>query len=139
MHIKEGYGVANACTVDNDTKLRNDQIITRGKCKNQLSSRLFNASPYLFRGELEPDTESRIRQGEFNNKNKTCDLLSEKSLDVFTPMLPCLKENIQDDKHIIPTWARGGEHTRDHIKQQGFLERNGYVKKNNVWLKKNCN
>jgi hypothetical protein len=65
---------------------------------------------------------------------------SGKGFDVFTPLIPCLKSTIQDVKHIVPPdqWVRGGEHTRDHVKQKRFLERNGYVYENNVWKKKNC-
>ena len=141
MHIKEGYGFTNGCFVDNDTELRNKQIMTHGKCKNQLSARVFQAVPDLGHSGFEPVIESRVTQGEDTTEKKSCDVNSGKGFDVFTPLIPCLKSTIQDVKHIVPPneWTRGGEHTRDHIKQKRFLERNGYVFENNIWKKKNCN
>ena len=139
MHIKEGYGFTNACTVDNDTKLRNNQIMTHGKCKNQLNTRLFKAGPDLSQGGFHSVVESRLTQGESTGQKKSCEVTSGKGFDVFTPMIPCLKDSIQDVNHIVQPWVRGGEHTRDHIKQKRFLERNGYVFEDNVWKKKKCN
>jgi hypothetical protein len=139
MHIRDGYGFTSACLVDNDTNLRNKQAITHGKCKNQLNTRLFQAVPDLGNGVFHPILESRLTQGELTGEKKSCEVTTGKGFDVFTPMLPCLKETIQDVKHIVPQWVRGGEHTRDHIKQKSFLERNGYVFEENAWKKKNCN
>jgi len=138
MHFKEGYGVTNACFIDHDTSMRNNQIITHGKCKNQVTTRLFQGVPDMSRGGFEPIIESRITQGEKTDVGKSCEPTKGKGFDVFTPLIPCLKDSIQNVDHIVPTWVRGGEHTRDHIKQKQFLERNGYVLKDKIWEKKSC-
>jgi hypothetical protein len=136
MYIKEGYGFTNACFVDHDTKLRNKQKITHGKCKNQLDTRIFHAVPDLFHGGFESVLESKLTQGESTGDKKSCASYNGKAFDVFTPLIPCLKDSVQSADHIIPKWVRGGEHTRDHVKQKAFLERNGYVMEGNIWKKK---
>lgn len=137
---REGYGFANACHIDNDSSMRADlKTITHGKCKNQLSSRLFQAVPDLAHGGFESLLESRLTQGQTTGKHKSCENNSEKTFDVMTPMIPCLKKEVQNVEHIVPTkWVRGGEHTRDHIKQKDFLEANGYVFDDKVWKKREC-
>jgi hypothetical protein len=138
-NYREGYGVTNACHVDNDSKMRSEsKKLTHGKCKNQLSSRLFQAAPDLSHGGFESLLESRLTQGHSTGEKKSCEVTQGKGFDVMTPMLPCLKKQIQNVDHIVPTWVRGGEHTRDHINQKDFLENNGYVFDEKVWKKKTC-
>lgn len=139
-NYKEGYGMTNSCHVDDDSKMRTDEkVLTHGKCKNQLSSRLFQAVPDLSRGGFESLLESRLTQGQSTGLHKSCEVTSGKGFDTMTPLLPCLKKEVQNVEHIVPEkWVRGGEHTRDHIKQKDFLESNGYVFDEKVWKKKNC-
>ena len=139
MNVKEGYGNTNACFVDNDSSLRNEQKWTNEKCKNQLDTRLFHAVPDLSHGGFKAEIESKLTQGNDTNERKSCSVLSGKGLDVFTPLLPCLKDTIQNSEHIIPKWTWGGEHTRDHLKQKQFLKENGYVFDGKAWQKKYCN
>ena len=138
MNYKEGYGNTNSCHVDDDTKLRNNSEITHGKCKNQLSTRLFTSGPDLSVGGFEPILESRITQGESTFIDKACESYRGKGFNTMTPMLSCLEKEVQNPEHIIPTWVRGGESTRDHMKQKKFLEKNGYVFDKHVWQKKNA-
>lgn len=122
MTIRDGYGFTNACRVDNDSELRIDSNkINRDK--NQIFTRTFQAVPDLSKGDMNVDNESKIQQGELTFDDFQC---QGKPFDVFTPMLPCLKDNIQNPKHIIESWTRGGDTTRDTIKQKEFLEKNGY-------------
>lgn len=139
LHIKEGYGNTNGCFVDNDSMLRNEQKITNEKCKNQLDSRLFHAVPSLNHGGFHPVIESKLTQGEDTGEKKSCNVLSGKGLDVFMPMIPCLRDSIQNPDNIVPKWVNGGEHTRDFVNQREFLEENGYAFDGKAWRKKHCN
>jgi hypothetical protein len=137
MNYKEGYGFANSCHIDDDTKLRNNSKITHGKCKNQLSTRLFTSGPDLSVGGFEPVLESRITQGENTSlDSKVCESYNGKGFETMTPLISCLKKEVQNPEHIVPKWIRGGESTRDHMKQKEFLEKSGYVFDKNVWQKK---
>ena len=138
LHMKEGYGFTNSCLVDNDSMLRNKQTMTQGKCKNQLDTRLFHAVPDMSHGGFKAVIESKLTQGQDTGEKKSCDVLSGKGLDVFTPLIPCLKESVQNHNNIVPKWVRGGEHTRDHLKQKDYLKNNGYYFDGKVWRKKNC-
>jgi hypothetical protein len=133
MTIRDGYGFTNSCRVDQDSEMRIDSNkINRDK--NQMFTRTFQAVPDLSRGDINVDNESRIQQGEITFDDFQC---QGKPLDVFTPMLPCLRENIQNPDHLVESWVRGGETTRDTLKQKDFLEKNGY-RFDGESLKKQC-
>lgn len=122
MTIRDGYGFTNACQVDKDSSIRIDATkLKRGK--NQMFTRTFQAVPNLSKGDVNVESESRIQQGELTFDDFQC---TGKSFDVFTPMIPCLKENIQNPNNLIESWTRGGDTTRDTLKQKEFLEKNGY-------------
>lgn len=124
LRIRDGYGVINPCNIDEDSSMRIDRDLIRDKSRTQMFSRTFQAVPNLSRGNVNIDNESKIQQG-----NNTWNLLNcdEKQQDNFIPMIPCLANNIQNPNNIIQNWTRGGETTRDTIKQQEFLEKSGYV------------
>lgn len=118
LHIKEGYGVTNACLVDNDSSMRNDSKLTQYKCKNQLTTRTFPGGPHLNKSGFESVLDSRLTQGELNpSKQKSCEKYNGKGFDVFTPLIPCLRDSVQNVDNIVPTWTRGGEHTRIDLKE----------------------
>ena len=120
--IRGGVGYTTSCDVDNDSLLRIEQD-KKLRMRNQMFTRTFQAAPDLSRGDVNVVNESKIQQGANTLGAYNCD---EKPFDVFTPMLPCLAKSVQDVDHIIPQWQRGGESTRDTIKQKEFLEKNGY-------------
>lgn len=124
LRIRDGYGVINPCNIDKDSTLRIDRDLIRDRSRTQMLARTFQAVPNLSRGNVNVDNESKIQQGNDTWNTFNCD---EQQLNVFTPMIPCLANNIQNPNNIIEKWARGGETTRDTIKQQEFLEKNGYV------------
>jgi hypothetical protein len=138
--IRDGYGYANACVVDNDSKIRNGGQITNERFKTQLDSRVFKAVPSLNRGGLVPALESRLVQGEDTAQKRSCNVLSEVSTQqyVFLPMIDCLRDNVQNPTNIVPSWTWGGEPTRDVVRQQKFLEEQGYVFDGVAWRKKMC-
>jgi len=121
LHIKEGYGFTNSCLVDNDSTLRNESKLTQQRCKNQLSIRTFPGGPHLNKSGFESVIDSRLTQGELNpSKNKSCESYIGKGFDVFTPLIPCLRDSVQNVDNIVPTWKRGGEHTRINMKESNF-------------------
>lgn len=141
MHIKDGYGVTNMCLIDNDSKLRNDGGWNNPKEKVQLFTRVFQGVPNINKGGLNSVVEDKVTQGELNTIKKACDRISEKQFDVFTPLVPCLANNVQNTKHVIPEWQYGGvggAPTRSYIHQQKFLEASGYIFADGVWKKKYC-
>ena len=81
-HYREGYGVTNACHVDTDSKLRTEsKVLTHGKCKNQLSTRIFQAVPDLSHGGFESLLESRLTQGQLTGEKKSCEITNASSFE----------------------------------------------------------
>lgn len=139
-HYREGYGVTNACNIDKDSEFRTSKRLTHGRGKTQLNTRIFQAVPDMSNGGFESLLESRLTQGIRTAEKKSCEKTKGKGFDTMTPMIPCLRKTVQNPDHIVPTqWIRGGEPTRDHVKQKDFMERNGYVFDEKVWSKKECN
>ena len=130
MMLRDGYGNTNGCYVDNDSEIRKFNL-TSDKKRDILNSRMYRGGPNLSRGNTNPEVESKLIQG--NSTNYDC---PNRTLDVFMPMLPCLQSSIQDPGNIIEGWQRGGESTRDTLKQEDFLSKNGYIFDGKVWLKK---
>ena len=126
MVPNNGYGYSDSCNIDNDSRLRNGSELTAKNTLNQKYRKCgANNSP-----DCEDDVrslENRMRRGnDFGLKR--CDTVSEAStLDLqLTPMVKCLKDNIQNPNHIVPTWTWGGEPTRDALKQKEFLQGQGF-------------
>ena len=133
MNIRNGFGVASSCFVDEDSRIRRTNL-THGRAPTQLFQRTFQAVPDFSHGTVKPEMESRIQQGENTYNAQECDSAPMP----FMPMIDCLRQQIQNSEHIIPPWTRGGDHTRDTLKQKEFLEKNGYNFDGNVWSKRQC-
>jgi hypothetical protein len=113
LHYKNGYGVATPNLVDKDTDLRLNSMWTSEKAKTQMFHRFYLANPDLSRGVPKPGMESELMQGEDTaTVYRQCMRMSELGYDRFTPMIPCLKETIQDPDHIVLPFNRGGEDSR---------------------------
>jgi hypothetical protein len=134
MNIREGYGVTTGCLVDLDSKIRT-QDSTSDRTRNQLITRTFTAIPNLARGDTHPEIESKLQQGENTYNVEEC---QGHHIDSFIPMIPCLKDSIQNPSNIIESWTRGGDATRDTLKQSDFLNKNGYMFDGVAWSKKQC-
>jgi len=135
---RNGYGVANMCHIDDDSKMRNEAQMTHDRMKTQVFPRIFQGVPNFGRGGFVPNVESRLVQGEDTIIKKSCNQLSEVNYDRNIPLLPCLNDNVQNPNHIVPAWTWGGEPTRDNVRQTKFLEENGYQFDGQVWKKKFC-
>ena len=132
IHLKGsvGWGGEKGCLVDTDTNLRqNKERLTNKNEIYQITERLFKTTPSLTKGYFNVDVESVIRPGNFTTDQRPCGPLSGVTLgNQFTPMIPKLKEEIQDSNHIIPEdskqdWVRGGLPTRQMIRNKDYLRR----------------
>ena len=125
-----GWGGEKGCLVENDTDLRQnkDKLTNRNEI-HQIVERLFVTTPSLTKGHFDVDVESIIRPGDFTTDQRPCGPLSGVTLgNHYTPMIPKLKEEIQDPTHIIPEdsqrdWVRGGLPTRQMVRNKDYLRR----------------
>jgi hypothetical protein len=137
MHIKKGYGPTDKCVIDDDSKMRNDSLLTHSKDPQQIFGRVFTAVPSLNKGGLVVPVEDRVKQGEFKRLAKGCDNLSERQF-AFMPMIPCLAHSMQNADFVIPPFENGAP-TRSYIHQTKFLENNGYFKtEQGIWKRRVC-
>jgi hypothetical protein len=138
LWIKKGHGVSDKCVIDDDSKMRNDSLLTHGRDPNQLFGRVFTAVPSLNKGGLVVPVEDRVKQGQFKKNSKGCDNLSERQFAVFTPLIPCLAHSMQNADFVIPPFENN-QPSRDFIQQTRFLENNGYYKDGaGIWKRKVC-
>lgn len=127
----KGWIGEKGCLVDTDTKLRqNKDILTNERMIHQLIERPSLTTPNLVKGYHDVDVESVIRPGNRSNDQRSCNSLSGVSLlgNIFTPMIPKLREEVQKDIHIIPevnmrSWVRGGLPTRQMARNEDYLRR----------------
>ena len=140
---KDGYGWTsmNGCNIDNDSKLRNAKNLTNKRCINQLLERPFKTIPYMGRGMGNICIESKLLPSEDTFQNKSCNNLSGIYIDRFIPQIPCIRNTIQNPKNIIPedndkTWVRGGQPSRQVIRNKNYLKKCGFKFNKNHWSKK---
>jgi hypothetical protein len=125
-----GWIAEKGCLVDNDSGLRQDKDkLTNKKEINQIVERLFGTTPNISKGFHNVDVESVLISSNFSTDQKPCNSLAGVSIgNFFTPMVPKLKEEVQDPKHIIPEdsqndWVRGGLPTRQMVRNDDYLRR----------------
>ena len=102
---------------------------------HQLNPRFTQTVPYI-KGFLDVDVETKLISSDNTLQKRTCNVLSGNSLllNYFTPMIPKLKESIQDTNYIIPEdsleiWKRGGVSTRQLLREYTYDKK---CKDNNV-------
>jgi hypothetical protein len=132
--VRGGYGPL-ACNIEQELHIGE---ATLDPSKNQLCARVFGAPPDMRRGAGEPEIEDRVKQGSATNVHRSCNVLSEVTIDRFEPLIPCIERNIQNPSHIVPKWIRGGEPTRDVDHQKRFLSHIGYEYDGRAWYKRPC-
>jgi hypothetical protein len=125
-----GWSGELGCLVDNDSTLRqNKDRITNKREIHQLTERLSATTRNLTKGFYDVDAESVIRPGDFAKDQKPCMGVTEVTIgNYFLPMIPKLKTEVQDTKHIIPEdsqyeWVRGGLPTREMVRNEDYLRR----------------
>lgn len=128
--FRDGYGAGgmDGCKIDTDSLMKNGTIMTNPGCRQQLFSRPYLTVPYMGRGSGDSCVESPLQTGEDTFQRRECNTLSEVTLhNQFTPLLPCLKDNIQDARHLIQEdskkdWVRGGLPSRQIVKNKDYQQ-----------------
>ena len=125
-----GWSGEKGCLVDIDSQLReNKDRLTNKRQMFQLTERLSLTTPNLNKGFYDVDTESVIRPGDFTTDQRPCGPLSGVTIgNFFTPMIPKLKEEVQNPIHLIPEdskgdWVRGGLPTREMVRNDDYMRR----------------
>lgn len=133
LRYRDGFGNVNACTVDQDSELRNNSKLTNFREKEQLCTRWYQASPNIGKGGLIPNIESRLKSPEDTSDIKDCDILAERNFNRFIPMIGCLSGSIQNPENIILPFERGGKFTRDFVRDDEYLKKCGFVNNGTTW------
>lgn len=136
LRFKDGYGYTNSCVVEADSALRNQAQMTNDRVKNQLCVRWNKAVPDLGKGGLIPNVESVLKNAEDTSALRSCDKVTEKEFDRFIPLPGCLRNTIQDPKHIIMPFTRGGDITRNYVFSNEYLEKCGFAFNGQYYEKK---
>ena len=115
----------NDINTDSEFKLNEEQLTSdKNKCGKLLQARPYSTTPYMGSGKtcsLFPNVESKLKFSEITTVPKSINSLSGITIDRFTPLLPCIEDNVQDTKHIVPTmWVRGGADTRAVIRNVDY-------------------
>ena len=143
VQYRDGHGWTsiNGCNVDNDSKLRNANNLTNKRCIQQLQERPYKTIPYMGRGRGNICQETKLQPGEDTFQNRPCNNLAGVYIDRFIPQIPCIRNTIQNAKHLIPedndrTWLRGGQPSRQVIRNKEYLNRCGFKYNGKYWNKK---
>lgn len=125
LTVKDGYGTSE-CNIDSESGLRIGTVKRHHKVDQQLFPRPFATTPFIQRGEVKPDLESRLISSLQTLKHKQMQNVSVVD-NIFTPMTSNLAATIQDPIHIIQenvsrTWVRGGINSRQTVKDFDYFE-----------------
>tara|TARA_B100000524_G_scaffold347769_1_gene250462 strand:- start:917 stop:1543 length:627 start_codon:yes stop_codon:yes gene_type:complete len=139
---RDGFGWTSkdGCNIDDDSNLRNARNITNYREIHQLYSRPYKTVPYMGRGSGNVCAESDLRSSEDTFQNKACNNLAGISIDRKIPQIPCIRNNIQNPKYIIPEdsdkfWVRGGQPSRQVIRNSDYLKKCGYKYNGKLWIR----
>jgi hypothetical protein len=121
LWFRKGYGTADSCVVDDDTKIQRGDL-THIREKRQMNTRTFHAVPNLSRGCLLPITESKLVQGTCEKSvlksEKECDILVERNhvQTTFVPMLDVIQEYVNESGYRKPRIL--GINTREQLRKK---------------------
>lgn len=118
--------------VDNESNLFNggqgNKLTSTGKKSGkQLPTRVFPGAPFLGSGHStlrNVDVKSELMSGLQTQTSKSTGALAGVSINRFIPLLPSIRNNVQNVQHIVPTfWVNGGESTRNVVNNVDYLKR----------------
>jgi len=121
VYPREGFGV-NVNRIDNESILKNQAEFKNNRCLIRNQARPFLSVPFMGGGRGNMDIESFLLHSEQVRQGKECGTVTEQAFDnVFTPMVPSLKQNIQNPHNLIPEvaaagWIRGGIPSRQYVR-----------------------
>jgi hypothetical protein len=113
--------------IDDSSKLLIGGIQTHPRSRIDLFGRPFATVPYLGRGSVDPLLEAQIQQGEAVTNKRSVTRLTEKSHLKYhtTPLIPEVKQNIQNPNQMIESvasegWIRGGVPSRELTRDRDY-------------------
>jgi hypothetical protein len=118
---REGYGYNNRF-IDSDSIMRNQPEFKNNKCNIRQQARPFLSVPFMGGGRGNAEVESYLLHSEQVRQGKECGTVSEQEFtQQYTPLIPLVKENIQNPKNLIPEvaapgWIHGGLPSRSYIR-----------------------
>ncbi len=121
VYPREGFGYNNKA-IDADSVLRNQPEFKNNRCNIRAQARPFTTVPYMGGGRGNPDVESLLLHSEQVRQGKECGTVTEPQFDgVFVPLIPTVKDNIQNPKNLVEEvaasgWVRGGLPSRAYIR-----------------------
>lgn len=123
--VKDGYGISE-CNVDSESGLRIGTVKRHHKVDQQLFPRPFATTPFIQRGEVKPDLESKLLSSLQTVKHKQMQNVSVED-NIFEPLNYNLAATIQNPNYIIQeqvnrTWVRGGVPSRQSVKDDDYFE-----------------
>lgn len=152
IFLKKGLDIPRN-NIDDSTVLRIGETMAEPRCPQQLFHRPYKTVPYKGRGipsnDLESfvnnvqenkdksnnyfEDESKLIHGELTHARRECNVLSGVTIPhFFTPLVPHLKDNVQNPEHLVEEvaedgWVRGGTPSRLLIRDIDYLQRCGYA------------
>ena len=121
IYPREGFGANNA-SIDAESVLKNQPEFKNNRCLIRPQARPFLGVPYMGSGRGNADVETFLLHSEMVRQGKECGTVTEMQFDqVFTPLIPSVKDNIQNPANLIPEvaspcWIRGGLPSRSYIR-----------------------
>lgn len=121
IYPREGYGLNNSY-IDSDSFIRNQPGFKNNRCQIRAQARPFLTVPYMAGGRGDQDLESLLQHSEQVRMGKECGTVTEQFFSQqYTPMIPVLRNNIQNPKNLIqevanPGWNRAGIPSREYLR-----------------------
>jgi hypothetical protein len=120
VYPREGFGLNNK-SIDADSVLRNQPEFKNNRCNIRSQARPFLTVPFMGGGRGNPDVESILMHSEQVRQGKEAGTVTEKQFDTFVPLIPSVRDNIQNPKNLVNEvadsgWVRGGLPSRSYIR-----------------------
>ncbi len=135
MVIKDGYGYASGCAVDQDSELRLNSKLTNGRHRVNSCIRWNQGLPNLNKGGLVPNIDTTFKNGQDTSYIRNCDRIVEKDFKRFIPLTGCLAKTIQNSDFIVEPWVRGGTETRNEVRSSDYLQKCGWENNGSTWVR----
>lgn len=132
LFFRDGFGWVgmDGCVVDADSMARNGTILTNMRCRNQLFEPPYLTTPNISRGTGDQCVEGSLLEGQDTRTGKSCNTLSEVTINnYFQPLVPSVLSE-QNPKHIVQevvdaNWIRGGAPSRQIVRNIDYRVRCG--------------